>query len=120
MLLFWVHPHRKLHTRNKKKLDAGNKAFTYILFKNACNSSGSVKKKDPIKDFQCISYNVTDDAQLQLICDELQKQLGDDFIVFRPKTYKTCIMIINKNTENVENINQNEYYLPRVLCKDFI
>ena len=50
----------------------------YLLFKNADNGSGWVKKTDELKDYQCVSWEFPETKLVQ-ICKDLQKQLGDEY-----------------------------------------
>ena len=67
--------------------------YTYILFKNASNGSGSVTKEDAIKDYTCISWRFPME-KMHKICKELQEQLGDEYIVYIPKCERTCILVL--------------------------
>lgn len=70
------------------------KNMRYILFDNAYNCDGSVKKKDRIKDYTTISYSKNLPAGLiEKICRELAEQLDEDYIVVIPKTVEFCILI---------------------------
>lgn len=69
----------------------------YILFKNACNGSGTVKAEDLVEDYTCIGYNLRDMDQVRRICAMLQEQLGEDYVVQEPKNESICIIIREKN-----------------------
>lgn len=66
----------------------------YILFKNADNGSGTVKKSDMIDDYTCIEYSVNLHGEpLEKICRDLAEQLDEDYVVIVPETAMNCIMI---------------------------
>ena len=66
--------------------------ITYILFKNAKNCRGTVKAKNYIKNYTCISWKMSPE-QLTQVCDMLQAQLGDNYIVEKPQyTWYTIII----------------------------
>lgn len=66
--------------------------ISYILFKNAYNGSGTVTKEDTIEDYTCIGYKLSKE-QLDIVCEELQNQLGSEYIVTKPENEHTCIVI---------------------------
>lgn len=74
--------------------------YTFILFKNANNGSGSVTKKDEIDFTQYIDYKVKDEKQLKIVVDELQRQLGSEYEVIMPETTLDCIRIDYKQENN--------------------
>lgn len=79
----------------------------YILFKNANNGSGTVKKSDTIDDYTCIGYSENlYGEKLEKICRDLARQLDEDYVVIVPKTSMRCIMICVPKTfrpwQNVE------------------
>ena len=65
----------------------------YLLFKNADNGSGVVKKTDKIKDYQCIAWRFPE-AKLKKICSDLRSQLGKEFVVLTPPNDILCILAI--------------------------
>lgn len=71
--------------------------YTYILFKNADNGSGVVKRDDEIRSYQCISWRFPME-KLQKVCDDLQNQLGNNYVVIVPKDNFTCIIIEKRQT----------------------
>ena len=77
--------------------------YTYLLFKNADNGSGIVKGTDDIKDYQCIEWGFPLE-KLHNVCGDLQKQLGDDYVVFVPKDNSTCIMVFHKGSRYIDRI----------------
>ena len=64
----------------------------YILFKNADNGSGHVKRTDEIDNYTCIEWGFPME-KLEKICKELQEQLGDKYVVLMPTDTYTCIQI---------------------------
>jgi hypothetical protein len=82
------------------KIHAKDENYSYILFKNASNGSGSVTKNDTIipseiaGDDVYISYSFRDDAQRDAVIAALQEQLGDLYIVTTPEDENHCIRII--------------------------
>lgn len=81
----------------------GGDDYTYLLFKNADNGSGIVKGTDDIKDYQCIEWSFPLE-KLHNVCGDLQKQLGDDYVVFVPKDHSTCIMVFHKGSRYIDRI----------------
>lgn len=73
----------------------------YILFKNACNGSGTVTEDDIIRDYTCIGYRLKDMDQVRRIADMISEQLDDDYVVQCPDNMLTCIVIRVK--ERLEN-----------------
>lgn len=93
-------PRRKFLTPDKRMWEYRlngqpyhNETCRYILFKNANNGRGCVTEDDLIKDNTCISYHLNDMEQLKRICDMLQEQLGDEYVVQCPDNNLTCIII---------------------------
>lgn len=66
----------------------------YILFKNADNGSGIVRKSDYI---ECdnIEWNLPED-KVENVCRLLKEQLGDEYIVVIPRGHWECIKVISK------------------------
>jgi len=78
--------------RNNEVLeDTDYDDISYILFKNADNGRGCVKRDDYIGE-DCIEWNLTDE-QLTKVIAELERQIGDEFIVVRPMTKHRCIVL---------------------------
>lgn len=69
--------------------------YTYILFKNAENGSGTVTANDTIRNYTCVEWNMSDE-QLAKVCDMLQEQLGNDYYVEKPLDEGTTIIIWTK------------------------
>ena len=72
----------------------------YLLFKNADNGSGWVKKTDEIKDYQCISWEFPETKLVQ-ICKDLQEQLEDEYVVLVPESKDFCIVIIKASESDL-------------------
>lgn len=87
---------RQCHHEWKGEIYLHLPEYTYILFKNANNGSGTVTKNDIIKDYTCVAYRLKDMEQVKRICDLLQAQLDDDYIVICPKNDFHCIVIRTK------------------------
>jgi hypothetical protein len=89
--------------------DAG---YSFILFKNANNGSGVVKRDDYLS-YQstiCISWNLSD-KQLNAVVRELRKQVGSEFIVSKPTNEYTCIILKRrKNVEPPTRIRKRNYW----------
>ena len=68
--------------------------YTYILFKNANNGSGIVKRNDEIccHSYDCISWDFPIE-KLENVCKDLQTQLGDEYVVLVPPNTMYCIII---------------------------
>lgn len=75
--------------------------YTYILFKNANNGSGIVKGTDEIKDYTCIEWAFPLE-KLYNVCGDLQKQLGDGYVVFVPNDNSTCIMVFYSDSRYLD------------------
>ena len=82
--------------------------YTYILFKNANNGSGSVKRDDYLSDQSqiCISWHLND-KQLNAVVRELRKQVGTEFIVSKPDNDYMCIVL--KRRKGVEPPKKIKY-----------
>ena len=66
--------------------------YTYLLFKNADNGSGHVKRTDEIDDYTCIGWRFPME-KMEKVCKDLQEQLGDKYVVLMPTDTYTCIQI---------------------------
>lgn len=66
--------------------------YTYLLFKNADNGSGHVKRADEIDNYTCIEWGFPME-KLKKVCKDLQEQLGDKYVVLMPTDTYTCIQI---------------------------
>ena len=72
--------------------------ISYILFKNAYNGSGAVKREDYLSDKKVIfiEWNLNKE-QLDSVCDELEKQVQTEFNVIKPKNEYSCIRLERKD-----------------------
>lgn len=66
--------------------------YTYLLFKNADNGSGHVKRTDEIDNYTCIEWGFPME-KMERVCKDLQEQLGDKYVVLMPTDTYTCIQI---------------------------
>ncbi|MEE1084982.1 MAG: hypothetical protein UH850_14745 [Paludibacteraceae bacterium] len=85
--------------------------YTYILFKNANNGSGIVKRDDEIccHSYECISWDFPIE-KLENVCKDLQAQVGNEYVVFKPKSHRCCILICKKGTIYEEKHLQDDDY----------
>ena len=79
--------------------------YTYLLFKNADNGSGIVKGDDNIKKYQCISWHFPIE-KMRKVCEDLQEQVGDEYVVMMPPNEMYCIIIFSK--EEIDNIERHK------------
>ena len=83
--------------------------YTYILFKNANNGSGEVRRNDEIKDHQCVSWEFPIE-KLENVCKGLQAQLGSQYVVLKPKNDHWCILICKAGSHYIDDeIKHNGY-----------
>lgn len=75
--------------------DVDYDSIEYLLFKNADNGSGTVKRDDELKKRQNIEWNFPME-KLDGVCKMLQEQVGDEYEVVKPEDEYTCIIIIKK------------------------
>ena len=87
---------------NGRKVNSDD--IQFILFKNANNGSGTVKKDDVIKSYQCIEWNFPLD-KMEKICKDLQEQVGNEYVVMMPPSKTYCIIVIKNN--DVERIDSH-------------
>lgn len=76
--------------------------YTYLLFKNADNGSGHVKRTDEIEDYTCIGWDFPME-KLEKVCKDLQAQLGEEYVVLMPTDKLTCILIFKANYPYLED-----------------
>ena len=81
-------PARYWRDGKKKRSD-----YTYILFKNADNGSGTVRREDEITNYTCVSYRFRDSEQRDLVCRLLAEQLDETYVVLIPANSMFCIVI---------------------------
>ena len=85
--------------RSRRNKAEKTRDFSFILFKNAYNGSGSVRKKDVIgrHKYEYSSVYILwslSEEQMDLVCSLLQEQLGPGYKVVRPKNSMYCIEIV--------------------------
>lgn len=73
--------------------------YTYLLFKNADNGSGTVTANDIITNHTYIEWRFPLD-KLHKVCSDLQEQLGPEYTVLVPYNSLYCIGIVP--TRNLE------------------
>lgn len=82
--------------------------YTYILFKNANNGSGSVTRNDVIKDYTCISWRFPME-KMHKVCKDLQEQLGSGYVVYMPKDKNSCILIFTANSHYLNEMTLSQW-----------
>lgn len=83
--------------------------FTYILFRNAENGSGTVKRTDEVANYTCIGYRCSN-AQLHDACRMISEQLGSDYIVAVPDTDSYCAIIFTaEKLANYPNLRDGSH-----------
>jgi hypothetical protein len=76
-----------------------NNDIQFILFKNANNGSGYVKGSNEIKDYQCIEWDFPME-KMKKICQDLQEQVGQEYVVMVPPNNMNCIIIFKNNNKD--------------------
>jgi hypothetical protein len=84
--------------------------YTYILFKNANNGSGIVKREDEIKNYTCISWRFPME-KMHSVCGDLQRQLGNEYIVLVPKDHRRCIVICKDSQTVARELESGNCYI---------
>lgn len=84
--------------------------YTYLLFKNADNGSGHVKRNDEIM-CDCIEWDFPME-KLANVCTDLQTQAGKDYVVFMPTSKSYCIKIVSRRYRHFESECNEERYIP--------
>lgn len=87
---------RDMPKRYWKDGEIKDKDYTFILFKNANNGSGIRRKKDFIDAYFDIEYSFHSKEQLHNVCESLQEQFGDNYVVVKPENEDTCIIVRKK------------------------
>lgn len=84
----------------------------YILFKNAKNGSGAIKSlEEPIKGYICVEYNFVSEEQKHKVCQMLQEQLGNEYLVIEPDNDLCCIIIrLHESVEKEVSQEIREWY----------
>ena len=71
----------------------------YLLFKNADNGSGSVRRNDDLDDVEYIEWGFPLE-KLDKVCEDLQAQLGKEYVVLVPKDITRCISVVRIDRED--------------------
>lgn len=71
----------------------------YLLFKNADNGSGSVRRNDDLDDVEYIEWGFPLE-KLDKVCEDLQAQLGKEYVVLVPKDISRCISVVRIDRED--------------------
>lgn len=71
----------------------------YLLFKNADNGSGSVHRNDDLDDVEHIEWGFPLE-KLDKVCEDLQTQLGKEYVVLVPKDISRCISVVSIDRED--------------------
>jgi hypothetical protein len=83
--------------------------YTYLLFNNADNGGGHVKRADEIGDYTCIEWHFPME-KMKTICQDLQEQVGNEYVVMAPPNEMHCIIIFKKsNTDSIERHKKDGY-----------
>lgn len=93
---------------NEKVLNEND--IQYILFQNAENGIGNVKDTDEIRDYQSIAWQFPME-KMKRICQDLQEQFGDEYVVAMPTDEFTCIMICAVNYPGLEEKIKSQGYI---------
>lgn len=92
------------------RIPADDYEYTYLLFKNADNGSGHVKRTDEIDNCTCIEWNLPTE-KLEKICKDLQEQLGNGYVVLMPTNTYMCICIYKCNYPCLANELESGNYI---------
>jgi hypothetical protein len=85
--------------------------YTYLLFKNADNGSGHVKRDDDIDELTYIEWDFPEE-KLESVCRDLQKQFSDEYVVLVPKSTAFCIVVDKANSGRIErHVESGNYYI---------
>ena len=71
----------------------------YLLFKNADNGPGSVRRNDDLDDVEYIEWGFPLE-KLDKVCEDLQAQLGKEYVVLVPKDISRCISVVRIDRED--------------------
>ena len=84
--------------------------YTYLLFKNANNGSGIVRRDDEIccHSYECVSWDFPIE-KLENVCKDLQSQLGSEYVVLVPPNKMHCIIVCEAGTRYVESHIKDGY-----------
>lgn len=84
--------------------------YTYLLFRNADNGRGHVKRNDEIVN-DCIEWGFPIE-KLADVCTDLQMQVGNNYVVLMPTSYDFCIKIVSRKYRHFESECKEERYIP--------
>ena len=92
-------------------VQARDKDVQYILFKNADNGSGVVKRDDELccHSYECVAWDFPIE-KLENVCKDLQTQVGDEYVVLKPKDTHGCILICKAGSMYIEPHTKDGYY----------
>lgn len=92
------------------KVQAQDENVQYILFNNADNGSGAVKREDNLccHSYECIEWNFPIE-KLENVCKDLQTQVGDEYVVLKPKNESRCILICKTGSSIIERELKDGY-----------
>lgn len=88
--LYWRKDLRQKTDEELEEMD-----YTYVLFKNASNGSGCVKRNNIIDDYTCISWYCPQ-AMIEKFCYLLARQLDEDYMILVPENNLVCVNIRTK------------------------
>lgn len=92
-----------------QKIKSGEQeSYSFILFKNAVNGSGCVRRNDKIKDIQYILWNMPLE-RLEKVCKDLYVMLREEFFVIVPSDDSSTIVLIKKDGKYKDYIYNEEY-----------
>ena len=83
--------------------------YTYLLFSNADNGRGRVKRDDEIESYTFISWDFPIE-KLHKICLDLKEQLGNEYVVLEPKSDMYSIVIFKSNHSGIEGYVTHDGY----------
>lgn len=100
----------KRYWRGGQKLPDDGREVQYILFKNADNGGGIVKREDEIccHGYDCVAWSFPIE-KLENVCKDLQTQLGDGYVVLVPPNKMYCIIVCEAGTRYVESHIKDGY-----------
>lgn len=79
---------------NSYQWDRDTNEIPFILFKNANNGCGVINSlEEPIKDYTLIEHHFVSKEQKHQVCEMLQYQLSEEYVVVEPDDKLVCIVI---------------------------
>lgn len=102
-----LHDKTSYEAYNRVSEAVSDDEFTYLLFKNADNGSGHVRRDTPLKKvgYVCWGFPM---SRMPKVCQMLQEQVGDEYEVIPPKNSLECITI--KEKERTVNYGLSEAF----------